>query len=722
MGLAPCPSAPDTARTALARGAVIAYRARTMSEVRCPAAPLEGLNPAQRAAVEHGVDALRAGERPGPLLVIAGAGAGKTRTLTARVARLVLGGADPRRILLLTFTRRAAAEMARRARALVAEATGDDGAAADLPWAGTFHAVGQRLLRLHADQLGLSPDFTVLDRGDAEDLLDIVREAGGFAARTERRFPRKGACLAIYSLAVNARRPLADLLHERFPQYADFAEELRSLFGAYVEAKQARDLLDYDDLLLYWGRALAEPAVAASMRARFDHVLVDEYQDTNAVQEEILLALSPDGAGLTAVGDDAQSIYGFRAATVENILRFPERFDPPARVVTLEESYRATQPLLAAANAVIARSARQYTKELFSRRSGGERPRLVTLADESAQVEHVAGAVLARREEGVDLCRQAVLMRTGWHSGELEIELNRRRIPFVKYGGLRFLEAAHVKDTIAVLRWAENPRDSVAAFRVLQVLPGIGPGYARRALAAVDEAGTPAMGLRAFRAPPGAREEIEVLATLMERLRDAGTPWPAQPELARAWYARHIERLHENPQVRGRDLEQLEQIARTYPDRTRFLAEVALDPPDATGDEAGAPLIDDDYLILSTIHSAKGQEYDTVYVLNVVDGCIPSDMATGDEASVEEERRLLYVAMTRARERLELLVPRRFYRTGQRRHGDGHVTAAPTRFLPEAIADRFEQRTAGAPLAADAPGHDGAARVDLKRAMRDMWR
>lgn len=700
------------------------YRAAIMSSVRPTApGPFDTLNPAQRDAVEHGTAALAAGERPGPLLVIAGAGSGKTRTLTARVARLILAGADPRRILLLTFTRRAAAEMTRRARTLVAEAVDDAAAATELPWSGTFHAVGQRLLRLHAHELGLSPDFTVLDRSDAEDLLDIVRDDLDLAARTRKRFPRKGACLAIYSHSVNGRAALADVLRTRFPQYEAFADELRGLFQGYVEAKQARDLLDYDDLLLYWGHALGEPAVAAAMRRRFDHVLVDEYQDTNTIQEDILLGLCPDGAGLTAVGDDAQSIYGFRAATVENILRFAQRFEPAARVVTLAENYRSTQPLLAAANAVIARSPRGYAKELYSCRGGGGRPLLVTLEDESAQVEHVATSILARREEGVELRRQAVLMRAGWHSGELEIELNRRGIPYVKYGGLKFLEAAHVKDTLALLRWAENPRDSVAAFRVLQILPGIGPGYARRALAAIDAAASPAEALRGFRGPPAARTEIEALAEVLSRLTDPRTPWPEQPGLARRWYGRHVERLHDNPRVRERDLEQLEQIACTYPGRGRFLAEVALDPPDTVGDEAGAPLIDDDYLVLSTIHSAKGQEYDTVYVLNVVDGCIPSDMATGDDDDIEEERRLLYVAMTRARERLQLLVPRRFYRGNQPCHGDGHVAAAPSRFLPDAVVEHFERVACGGTGTDAAAADTGAATgVDLKAAMRDMWR
>ncbi len=710
------------AHTALARAVDITYRAGIMSEASARTRdPFATLNAAQRAAVEYGMDSLRAGASPGPLLVIAGAGSGKTRTLTARVANLILNGADPRRILLLTFTRRAAREMTRRAQALIADATASGSAGeVELDWSGTFHATGQRLLRLHARQLGLSPDFTVLDRSDAEDLIDIVRSdlklgQGG------RRFPRKGACLSIYSLAVNARLPLEQVLKRQFPQYGDYKDDLRRLFAGYVDAKQQRDLLDYDDLLLYWAEALRAPQIAEDMRRRFDHILVDEYQDTNAVQEDILLGLAPSGAGLTSVGDDAQSIYAFRAATIENILQFPSRFPRAVEVVRLEENYRSTQPILAAANAVIARSPRRYEKELWSQRPGGGRPMLLTVEDDRAQVDHIVREVLARREEGVDLKRQAVLMRAGWHSGSLEIELTRRNIPFVKYGGLKFLEAAHVKDTVAVLRWAENPRDQVAAFRALQILPGIGPGNARRALAEVERGGPLGDALRRFRAPANAREEVAVLADLMTALTDAQTDWSTQPNLVRRWYARHVERLYDNPQPRERDLEQFERIAQTYPNRGRFLSEVALDPPEVASDEAGAPLIDDDYLILSTIHSAKGQEYDAVYLMNVVDGCIPSDMATGSDEGIEEERRLLYVALTRARDHLHLLVPHRFYRTGQRRHGDAWVTAVVSRFLPESINEHFERRAEGGMRAETESAATGAA-LDLKSTMRDMWR
>ena len=686
--------------------------------------PFADLNADQRAAVEHGIADLRAGGRPGPLLVIAGAGSGKTRTLTARVARLILEGADPRRILLMTFTRRAAREMARRASALVDRATeGDSAAAQGLTWAGTFHAVGQRLLRAHAREIGLAPDFTVLDRSDAEDLMGLVRAEQKAGQGSGRRFPQKGACLSLYSYAVNARMPLDAVLAERAPQYREWADELKTLFRAYVEAKQTRDLLDYDDLLLYWAQAMQVDGVAEAMRGRFDHVLVDEYQDTNLLQADILGGLTPTGAGLTVVGDDAQAIYAFRAATVRNILAFPQQFDPRARVVTLETNYRAVQPILDAANAVIAEAARRYAKELRAHRGGSGPPQLVATRDETSQVAYVVERVLANRENGFDLRDQAVLVRAGYHSGELEIELTQRNIPFVKYGGLRFLEAAHVKDVLALLRWAENPRDRVAAFRVLQLLPGIGPATARRIHAAVETAPDVAAALETVQPPRQAQAEWPALSETYARLRDTQTPWSDQPGLARDWYGRHVERLHDNPQARMRDLGQLETIAQGYPDRGRFLTEVALDPPESAGDEAGAPMQDDDWLVISTIHSAKGQEYGAVYVLNVVDGCIPTDMATGTAEGIEEERRLLYVAMTRARDELHLLQPQRFYRQNQSRHGDGHALAPASRFLTDAVVAHFERRAHGQAGEPDTPGAAGASQpaVDLKDRMRTMW-
>ncbi|MCA9512364.1 MAG: ATP-dependent helicase [Myxococcales bacterium] len=696
------------------------------------AAAAAGLNDAQREAVLHGAPGTAT--PAAPLLVIAGAGSGKTATLAHRVAHLIDGGVDPRRILLLTFTRRAALEMTRRAQQLVAAARAErERAELDwdaparardgrLAWSGTFHAVGNRLLRLYADVAGLDPAFTVLDRSDAADLLDWLRTELGLATR-DRRFPRKGTCLAIYSHVVNARCELALALERAFPWCAGWEDELRALFAAYVEAKQARSVLDYDDLLLYWRALMDDPAIAHDIGGRFDHVLVDEFQDTNRLQLEILLAMKPDGAGLTAVGDDAQAIYSFRAADVRNILDFPHAFARPARVVTLEQSYRSTQPILDACNAVIGLARERFTKNLRSTRASARKPRLVAVEDELAQVDYVVGRVLALREEGVALRRQAVLFRSGHHSDALEVELGRRRIPYVKYGGLKFLEAAHVKDVLCVLRWVENRRDIVAAHRVLKLLPGVGPASARRLFAQLEAGGFRIERLRAQRIPGAAADEFVALCDLLEELGAPGAPWEGQVERVSAWYATALERLHDAAPARAADIDQLERIATTYPTRERFLSELALDPPDATSDEAGEPRLDDDFLVLSTIHSAKGQEWDAVTVLDVVDGCIPSDMATKDEAQIEEERRLLYVAMTRARDDLALVVPQRFYVHHQPRRGDRHVYAARSRFLPDALLGRFE-RVVHRPAAieADAAGRRRAlARIDVAARMRSMW-
>jgi len=686
--------------------------------------PLAGLNPEQRRAVEHGVSAGE-GTVGGPLLVIAGAGSGKTNTLARRVAHLVVNGVDPGRVLLLTFSRRAAAEMARRVERIAGKVMGTGAGAMTqaLGWSGTFHGIGARLLRDYAHAIGLDPAFTIHDREDSADHMNLVRHELGLS-KTERRFPTKGTCLAIYSRAVNSQASLADVLAEAFPWCAEWEADLKELFAAYVAAKQRQGVLDYDDLLLYWAQMMTEPALAADIGGRFDHVLVDEYQDTNRLQASILLALKPDGRGLTVVGDDAQAIYAFRAATVRNILDFPGHFDPPAEIVTLERNYRSTQPILAAANAVIGLAAERFTKILWTDRASGERPRLVTVRDESDQVRYVVETVLANREAGIALKAQAVLFRTSHHSGALEVELTRRNIPFVKFGGLKFLDTAHVKDMLAVLRWAENPRDRVAGFRVLQLLPGVGPSTAARALDRIEAAGGALDALGGFGPPARTAADWPDFAGLMARLQRSRDDWPAELGQVRRWYEPHLERIHEDAVVRRADLVQLEQIAGGYPSRERFLTELTLDPPDAASDEAGAPLLDEDYLNLSTIHSAKGQEWMSVFVLNVVDGCIPSDLGAGTAAELEEERRLLYVAMTRARDDLHLIVPHRFFVHGQAARGDRHVTASRTRFIPGSILGNFE--VCGWPAATGGPGGACQAspqvRVDLAARMRNMWR
>ncbi len=673
-----------------------------------------GLNDEQRAAVEHGDT---------PLLVIAGAGSGKTNTLAYRVARLVADGVDPRRLLLLTFSRRAAAEMGRRVQRILADlpGAGAPGRRTALPWSGTFHAVGARLLREHAERIGLAPGFTILDREDAADLMSLVRHELGLSGR-DSRFPLKATCLAIYSRAVNAEAELAAVLDGTFPWCAAWEAELRQLFAAYVDAKQRQQVLDYDDLLLYWAQMMLEPSIAEELGGRFDHVLVDEYQDTNRLQASVLAGLKPDGRGVTVVGDDAQAIYSFRAATNRNILDFPQLYRPPARILTLARNYRSTGPILAASNAVIALAAERYAKELWSERASAERPRLVTVRDDGDQARFIVESILAHREAGMALKDQAVLFRTSHHSGMLEVELTRRNIPFVKFGGLKFLDSTHVKDLLAVLRWAENPRDRVAGFRVLQILPGIGPAIAGRVLDRMTEGFDPALALAAFAPPARAAEEWRPFVDLFGRLHRRQSGWPAEMGDAREWYDPYLAQRHEDAGARAADLVQLEQIAAAYPSRERFLTELTLDPPGATSDEAGQPLLDEDYLILSTIHSAKGQEWNAVFVLNVVDGCIPSDMATGSADEIEEERRLLYVAMTRARDHLALVVPHRFYTHQQAANGDRYVHAARTRFIPPPLLPLFEAGTWPPP--APAFVHTDATRraVDIAARLRAMWR
>ncbi len=676
---------------------------------------LDTLNPAQRAAARYGERAADNAFRAGPLLIIAGAGTGKTNTLAHRVAHLVLAGVSPQRILLLTFTRRAAVEMTRRAQRIVGEVQQE----VKLPWSGTFHSIANRLIRRYAARVGLDANFSVLDRGDAADLMDVVRHERGLT-KAEKRFPRKDTCLAIYSHRVNTQRPLAETLANVFPWCAEWEEELTGLYRAYVEKKLANQALDYDDLLLYWHAMTADAGLAREIGAQFDQILVDEYQDTNALQAEILKALRPSGEGLTVVGDDAQSIYSFRAATVENILGFPAQYAPPAAVVTLEENYRSTQGILDAANALIAGGERQYRKTLQAKRGAGGRPRYVTVLDDLGQAQYVVTRVLETRERGVPLRRQAVLFRSSHHSDVLELELVRRNIPYVKYGGLKFLEAAHVKDALSVLRWADNPKNRIAAFRALQLMPGIGPAAAAKCFDAFEANAHGWASLKAFAPPALSRDAWPAFAALMGSLAVPEGPWQGQMGRVREWYEPHLARLHDAAQVRAGDLLQLERIAQQFGTRERFLSELALDPAQASGDLSGTPLLDEDYLVLSTVHSAKGQEWDAVYLLNIADGNFPSEFSAGRPELIEEERRLLYVAMTRAKTELDLIAPLKYYVTQQSRTGDRHVYGAKSRFLTREVMDCLDPVAWGE---ADTEGVPAGGRpsVNVAEKLRSLW-
>jgi DNA helicase-2/ATP-dependent DNA helicase PcrA len=630
----------------------------------------EQLNVEQRAAVRH---------PGGPLLILAGAGTGKTTTLCGRVAWLVADGVAPDRILLLTFTRRAAREMLQRARALVPMANGARGVLG-----GTFHSVAHHFVRRHAAALGLPAGFGVLDAGDAADVLDLVREEHGHAERA-RRFPKKSTLLDIYSRTVNAQRPLSAVLAESFPWCEEHRDDIAALFRAYTARKRALGLIDLDDLLLYWRGLATDEVVGAQIEAQFDHVLIDEYQDVNGLQVDIVRHLRRKCRDLTAVGDDFQAIYGWRAASARHILDFPDHF-PDATVVTLESNYRSTQPILNIANALSAQAERAFPKQLRTDREGGVAPELVFCRDESAQASEIADRVLEARERGMELRQQAALMRTSHDSALLELELSRRQIPFVKYGGLRYLEAAHVKDLIALFRLADNPLDEISWFRVLQLLEGVGPATARRVLDVLVTAEGDALTawpVAREKLPADAREPADgVIQALGAASGEAFAG--VRAELLGRSLAPLIKARYPDGALRLQDLDQLVAAAREASALGQFVSELVIDPPASSSDLAGPPHLDEDYLVLSTIHSAKGLEWHAVHVLALYDGNFPACMAAGSTETIDEERRLLYVAMTRARRQLHLYVPIRYY---HRPHGldDAHGYGKPSRFLTDDV-------------------------------------
>jgi DNA helicase-2/ATP-dependent DNA helicase PcrA len=680
---------------------------------------LEGLNDEQRAAATH---------QGGPLRVLAGPGTGKTTTLTARVAWLVASGVPAERILLLTFTRRAARQMLARTETLLAAgracaASGALAAGTGKVRGGTFHAVAHQVLRRSAARLGLPEGFGVVDTADAADLVDLVRSDLGLGSTASRRFPRKGTLLDVYSRAVNTAQPLSAVLAESVPWAADRVDEVAAVCRAYVARKRALGLLDFDDLLLHWRAAVLDGRAGPSLRDGVDHVLVDEYQDVNALQVDVLRALRARDDRLTVVGDDAQAVYGFRGADARHILDFPTVFAGAATVV-LQQNYRSAQPVLDLANAVAAQAPEGFTAVLRAAPgapAGMPRPVLWRRRDEDDQSAGICEQVLAHREEGVPLKEQAVLMRAAHHSAGLELELSLRRIPYVKYGGLRFLEAAHVKDLLAAYRLADNARDELAWHRLLQLLPGVGPASARRAVAALGvteersgpdadvalrwplaeaELPAPARPLADALVAALTRRPLETVATHAERLRAAVAPLVAQ--------------AYPEPAARLADLDAVVAAAASVPRLSDVAAEHVLEPPASTADLAGPPAIDEDWLVLSTAHSAKGLEWDVVHVLHASDGNFPSDMALTSHAGLEEERRLFYVAVTRPRRALHVYVPQRYHHH-QRGRDDAHSWSQPSRFLSEPVRAVMTERSSPPdPTPVHEPGHevlDAAARV-----------
>jgi DNA helicase II / ATP-dependent DNA helicase PcrA len=630
---------------------------------------LAGLNDEQRAAATH------AG---GPLLILAGAGTGKTGTLVARAAWLRDQGTQASRILLLTFTRRAADDM-------LARAHPPDAAAADRITGGTFHAIAHRLIRAHAESFSLPPDFTVIDPADVTDVMDTLR-ANHDLVGTRRRAPRAATCADIYTRCVNTSTPVVKLVGEAFPWCADFTAQLGSLFRAYTAHKRAHGLIDFDDLLLLWRAALADPAAGPALRGLFDAVLVDEYQDVNAVQADIVRLLRPDGAGLTCVGDDAQAIYAFRGADPAH-LRALTAWYPDLNVVRLVRNYRSRHAVLQLANAVRPQAA-GLELELTSGRdpagaaSHGLAPTLIRCHDEATQAREICARVLDDHEAGLRFQDQAVLVRTAHHSDLLEIELSARGIPYVKFGGLRFTEASHVKDFIAAARIVANPAGDLAWFRLLRLHEGIGPVLARRVIDALrlTEPGP------LDRWPDGAqclppRSRPAVSATV-ERLIDAAGLEQTAGRAAAVLAAVHdpVSARYPDAAARLADLQRLADAAATRPSLHDALVELALDPPASGSDLAGRPRLDDDFLVISTIHSAKGLEWPAVHLPQLADGAVPSDMALSTPDGLAEEQRLFYVAVTRARDHLYLYAPLRLHvhRAGR---DDRHGYALLTRFL-----------------------------------------
>lgn len=686
---------------------------------------LQSLNPQQRSAVMHGDD---------PLLIIAGAGTGKTTTLAHRVAWQIVSGTDPGRILLLTFTRRSAAEMLRRVEHILVQL--DPSTVKDPTICsrssirriagGTFHSVATNVLRRYGNLIGLHPDFTILDRSDSEDLINVARSKLNLS-KTDNRFPLKATCLDIYSRCVNTQQSLEIVLKKYFPWCLEHQERLGELFNGYTETKEQQRVLDFDDLLLFWSALAENPDGAQMLRQQFQKVLVDEYQDTNILQAQILKNICPDGKGLTAVGDDAQSIYSFRAATVRNILDFPDEY-PGTVLIPLEQNYRSTQKILDVTNRVIAEATERHDKQLWSSRGDGSVPILVTCSDEDAQTTWVIDQILDRREKGIALKQQAVLFRASHHSMALEAELGRRNVPFVKYGGLRFLETAHIRDLMSFLRLAENPLDSVAGFRVLVLLPGIGQVKAASLLEVLREGGGHFDTWAEWSPPTALKDHWPRLLHLLKEMEhrsesDAGVA--TDIHATRLFYAPLLETKYDNVQARLNDLIQLEAIAARYQSRTEFLAEMTLDPPSSTQELPADPFLDEDYLILSTIHSAKGLEWDSVYVIHAADGNIPSDMATGSPEEIEEERRLFYVAMTRAKNQLSVVRPERYY-FHNRRKSDQHSLSKITRFLTPQIQALFERQSQGMVFGSgqSGPQQGGLIQADtteIRKKISKLW-
>ena len=630
------------------------------------------LNPAQ-------LEAVRSTE--GPYLVIAGAGSGKTRVLVHRVAYLVEKGVRPDEILLLTFTRRASEEMLRRASILLDERC-------QKVAGGTFHSFANMILRKYAKALGLQNNFSILDESDAQDAVNLIRTQLGFH-KTEKRFPRKRAILESISKSVNKSMDIEEILYDEYPQFIEWAEEIKKIRDEYVKYKRAKSLVDYDDLLVFLKNLLVtREDIRATLSGKYKYIMVDEYQDTNKLQAHIACLLSSEHKNIMVVGDDAQSIYSFRGANFKNIIDFPKIFDG-AKIITLEENYRSTQPILDLTNAVIKEAKEKFEKSLYTKKQGANLPVFVDARDENAQSKFVADKVLELREEGVELGNMAVLFRSGWHSNDLEVELASRNIPFAKYGGQKFVEAAHIKDVLSYLRIAHNISNEVSWFRALLLIPGIGP---KTAQALINEV---VAGKKGFSPDGKFLKKTEFLVKLFELMKNTDTAVQTPEELIGiflGYYQPLLKEKYDDFNKRLNDLDSLQRIASRYKSLDSFLTDMALEPPERSLIEAGSKDLDDSRLTLSTIHSAKGLEWHTVFLIYAAEGHLPSYLSLENEDDIEEERRLFYVAATRAKENLIFLKPHIDRSPRSFMDGGGSVFTQVSRFLEEGnILEKFAE-------------------------------
>lgn len=630
------------------------------------------LNPQQLAAVRNIF---------GPQLVIAGAGSGKTRTLVYRVSYLIEAGVDPSKILLMTFTRKSAQEMMKRASLVLDERC-------RRIKGGTFHSFANLTLRRFAEKLGFDPSFTILDRGDAEDLLNVVRTELGYNTK-DKRFPKKRTLLNVISKSTNTGRLITDIIEDEFPQFIDEASVIERLAVEFQIYKKERSVMDYDDLLTHLKLLLLENAdIRKKISRENQFIMIDEFQDTNSLQADIAEMLASEHNNLMVVGDDAQSIYSFRGANFHNIMKFPQRFSGTT-MTTLEQNYRSTQPILNFTNAIISSAEEKYDKTLFSDIKASHGPVYIRATNFEEQSGFISQRVLELHEEGIRLDQIAVLFRAGWHSNELEVELSGRNIPFVKHGGLKFVEAAHVKDLVSFLRIIQNEKDAIAWYRQLLLLEGIGPKTAQNIVLRIRDSGN---GFSALTEKPFDKKKysdsLRLLRVGLEQAKGC-SELEDLVAIANKYYRPILKANYEDHKKRTDDLDSLLRIATRYETLQAFLDDITLDPPDSTQVGAEASDKEDDKLVLSTIHSAKGLEWHTVFVISLIDGYLPSSRSLNTKGEIEEERRLLYVACTRAEKNLYLIAPELSYSRGFSAVGPGMAFSEPSRFLHE--MDNFDE-------------------------------